>query len=110
VQSPAAYRWQDMLRLEVKCTDGKSLGQVKEIGPNWVMTEKVNEKEMERFYLPKSLVKGFDGKDVKFNITEEQAEKDFMRPGPPGPEEYDIYTTRETSPELQATVPRIPEA
>jgi hypothetical protein len=107
MQTPTTYRWEELVKRQVKCTDGADLGDIKATGPRWVMTEKVNEKEMERFYLPKYLVKGFNGKEVEFNVTEEQAEKDFMKPTPPAPGEYEIYNSPETAPGLETSVPRI---
>jgi hypothetical protein len=107
MQSATRFRWDELVRREVKAMDDASLGEIKQIGPGWVMTEKVNEKEMARFYLPKSLAKGFDGKVVRFNVTEEQAEKDFMKPVEPKPDEYEIYTTKDTPPGLDISVPSV---
>jgi hypothetical protein len=109
MQSATTYHWEELVKREVKCTDGASLGEIKGMGPRWVMVERVNEKEMARFYLPKYLVKGFDGKVVEFNVTEEQAEKDFMKPTPPAPGEYEIYNSPETPPGLETSVPMIGE-
>jgi hypothetical protein len=110
MQSATTYPWEELVKREVKCTDGASLGDIKGTGPRWVMTERVNEKEMARFYLPKYLVKGFNGKEVEFNVTEEQAEKDFMKPTPPAPGEYEIYNSPETPPGLETSVPMIRDA
>jgi hypothetical protein len=99
--------WRRGLEVEWERKDDGSLGGIRRGEESCVRTEGRNEKEMSRFYLPKCLVKGFDGKDVRFNITEEQAEKDFMKPVPPGPAEYEIYKTRETPLELETSVPRI---
>lgn len=107
MQSTATYRWDELVRREVRCTDGASLGLIKQIGPGWVMTERVNEKEMSRFYLPKALVNGFDGNVVRFNVTEEQAEKDFMKTSEPKPDEYDIYRTKDTPAGLDISVSSI---
>jgi len=107
MQNATTYRWAELVKRQVKCTDGASLGDIKEVGPRWIMAEKVNEKEMARFYLPMYLVKGFNGKEVEFNITEEQAEKDFMKPTPPAPGEYEIYNSPETPLGLETSVPRI---
>lgn len=107
MQSTTSHRWDELVRREVKTADGASLGEIKQIGPGWVMTERVNEKEMSRFYLPKALVKGFDGKAVVFDVTEDQAQKDFMKPSEPKPDEYEIYKTKETPPGLDISVPSI---
>jgi hypothetical protein len=57
-----AYRWEQLVKREAKATDEASLGEIKQLGPGWVMTEKVDDKEMARFYLPKCLVKGSTAK------------------------------------------------
>jgi hypothetical protein len=107
MQSTTSFRWDELVRKEVKGMDDVGLGEIKQFGAGWVMTEKVNDKEMARFYLPKALAKGFDGKVVRFNVTEEQAEKDFMKPTPPKPDEYQIYWTKETPAGLDISVPAI---
>lgn len=107
MQSVPTYRWEQMVKREAKAMDDASLGEIKQIGLGWVMTEKIDEKEMARFYLPKCLVKGFDGKVVRFDVTEADAEKNLMKPVPPGPDEYEIYKTKETSPALETSVPSI---
>ncbi len=96
-----------MVTREAMGEDDISLGEVKQIGQKWVMTEKLNEKEMSRFYLPKALVEGFDGKAVRFNMTEDQANKDFMRPLPPSFDEYDVYRTEKTPPTIESSIPSI---
>jgi len=107
MQSVPTYRWEQLVKRETKAMDDASLGEIKQIGPGWVMTEKIDEKEMARFYLPTCLVKGFDGKVVRFDVTEADAEKNLMKPVPPGPDEYEIYKTEETSPALETSVPSI---
>jgi hypothetical protein len=107
MQSATAYGWEQLVKREAKSMDDASLGEIKQTGPGWVMTEKVNEKEMARFYLAKWLVKGFDGTVVRFEVTEADAEKDFMKTVPPAPGEYEIYKTKDTPPELETSVPRI---
>jgi hypothetical protein len=107
MQSATTYRWEQLVKREAKSMDDASLGEIRQTGPRWVMTEKENEKEMARFYLAKCLVKGFDGEVVRFEVTEADAEKNFMMPFPPAPGEYEIYKTKDTPPELETSVPRI---
>lgn len=44
-----------------------------------------------KFYLPKQLVKGYDGEKLWFNITEDEAEDNFMKEPPPKQGEYSRY-------------------
>jgi hypothetical protein len=44
-----------------------------------------------KFYLPKHLVKGFDGETLWFNITQEDAEDNFKKDNPPKEGEYSRY-------------------
>jgi hypothetical protein len=104
-----SYGWDQMVTREARGEDDIGLGEIKQIGLKWVMTEKLDEKEMARFYLPKVLAKGFDGEFARFNITEEQAEKDFMRPLPPALDEYDVYRTQTTPASLDSSIPSMRE-
>jgi hypothetical protein len=105
MQSAGTSRWEQLVKREARSIDGASLGEIKQIGPAWVIPEKVSENEMTRFYLPKCLAKGFDGKVVAFEMTEADAEKNFMKPVTPGPGEYEICMTNETPLGLETSVP-----
>ena len=109
MQRVTSYGWDQMVTREARGEDDVGLGEIKQIGLKWVMTEKLDEKEMARFYLPKVLAKGFDGEFARFNITEEQAEKDFMRPLPPALDEYDVYRTQTTPASLDSSIPSMRE-
>jgi hypothetical protein len=109
MQRVTSFGWDQLVTREAVTEDGASLGAIKQIGLTWVMTEKMDEKEMARFYLPKVLVEGFDGNVVRFNTTEDQAERNFVRPLPPSRDEYDIYKTDSTPPSLMSSVPSIKE-
>jgi len=89
MQGVPTYRWEQPVKHEAKAVDDASLGEIKQIGSGWVMTEG-QRKGMTRFYLTKCLVKGFDGKVVRFDVTETDAEKNLMKPVPPGQDEYQI--------------------
>ena len=65
MQSVPTYRWEQLVKRDARGMDKASLGEIKQTGPGWAMTEKVDDKEMTRFYLPKCLVKGFDCKVTK---------------------------------------------
>jgi hypothetical protein len=44
-----------------------------------------------KFYLPKHLVKGYDGETLWFNITQQDAEDNFKKDNPPKEGEYSRY-------------------
>jgi hypothetical protein len=91
MQGVPTFRWEHLGKRKANATDDASLREIKQIGSGWVMTEKVDDKDMARFHVPKCLVEGFDGKVIRFDVTETDAEKNLMKPVPPGPDEYEIY-------------------
>ena len=84
--------WNNVLKKEARGNDDDDLGEVQEVGETYVLTQKgfANKK---RFYLPKYLVKGYDGHNLIFGLSKEQAKNRFMRDSPPKPEEYSMYKT-----------------
>jgi uncharacterized protein (TIGR02271 family) len=85
--------WDDVIKKEARGKNGEDLGEVQEIGPNYVLTQKgiINK---EKFYLPKSLVEGYDGHALYFSITEDEAKSEFIRDSPPLMTEYEKYEQR----------------
>jgi hypothetical protein len=84
------------------------LGTVKEVGKNYIVTEKglVNK---EKLFLPKYLVHGFDGTILWFNITEKEKGV-FKRETPPAYDEYSRYADQEAKTrEFEDTVPVVDE-
>jgi hypothetical protein len=84
--------WNNVIKKEARGNDDDNLGEVQEIGETYVLTQKgvANKK---RFYLPKYLVKGYDGHNLIFGLSKEQAKNRFMRDSPPTAEEYSMYKT-----------------
>lgn len=83
--------WKDILKKEARgYNKGDDLGEVQELGHNFVVTEK-GRISKHKFYLPKHLVKGFDGETLWFNITQEDAEDNFKKDDPPKEGEYSRY-------------------
>jgi hypothetical protein len=82
--------WNDMIKKEAKGMSNASFGDVRSVGPDFVYTEKGTVSKS-KYYLPKYLVRGFDGKTLWFNITEGQAEAEFKRDMPPSANEYERY-------------------
>ena len=84
--------WNDVIKKEVKGMNDFSLGEVQAVGPSFVITEK-GRVSKEKYYIPKYLVRGFDGKTLWFNVSEGQAETEFKRENPPTMSEYNKFRT-----------------
>jgi hypothetical protein len=89
---PAMTSWNEVTKKEAKGLNNFSLGEVEEIGPNFVLTQK-GTVTLSKYYIPKYLVRGFDGSTLWFNVTEGQAETEFKRDDAPNTTDYQKYRT-----------------
>ena len=95
-----SIEWKDIIKKEARGYEkGDNLGEVQDIGLEFVVTERGRLKK-HKFYLPKHLVKGYDGHTLWFNITEEEAENNFKKDNPPKEGEYSRYQTAPTTQQL----------
>jgi hypothetical protein len=86
-----SIEWKDIIKKEARGFEkGDDLGEVQEIGQEFVVTERGRVKK-NKFYLPKLLVAGYDGEVLWFNITEQEAEDNFKKDEPPQIGEYSRY-------------------
>ena len=86
-----SIEWKDIIKKEARgYVKGDDLGEVQEIGQDFVVTERGRVKK-NKFYLPKPLVAGYDGEVLWFNITEQEAEDNFKKDEPPPSGEYSRY-------------------
>lgn len=86
-----SIEWKDIIKKEARGYEkGDDLGEVQEIGQEFVVTERGRVKK-NKFYLPKPLVAGYDGEVLWFNITEQEAEDNFKKDEPPQMGEYSRY-------------------
>jgi hypothetical protein len=86
-----SIEWKDIIKKEARGYEkGDDLGEVQEIGQEFVVTERGRVKKS-KFYLPKLLVAGYDGEVLWFNITEQEAEDNFKKDEPPQMGEYSRY-------------------
>jgi hypothetical protein len=69
-------RWAEVIKKKARCLDGFDLGEVRQIDPDFIVTAKGVFKR-ESYCLPAGAVKLFDGSELWFAITEEDAEKEF---------------------------------
>ena len=86
-----SIEWKEIIKKEARGYEkGDDLGEVQEIGQEFVVTERGRVKK-NKFYLPKILVAGYDGDVLWFNITEQEAEDNFKKDKPPLMGEYSRY-------------------
>jgi uncharacterized protein (TIGR02271 family) len=79
--------WDDVIKKEARGSDDEDLGEVLETGHNYVLVQKgiINK---EKFYIPKNMVKSYDGSVLRFNIAKDEVKSRFMRDSPPTGNEY----------------------
>ena len=95
-----SIEWKDIIKKEARGYEkGDDLGEVQDIGLEFVVTER-GRVSKHKFYLPKHLVKGYDGHTLWFNITEEDAEDNFKKDRPPKEGEYSRYQTASSTQQL----------
>ena len=69
--------WNDVIKKEARGLNDADLGEVQEVNETIVVTEKGSINK-EKFYLPKSITHGYNGRILLFDITEEEAKGKFM--------------------------------
>ncbi len=70
--------WSAVIKKEARGLNGESLGEVKEANETEVIIEKgIIDKVL--FYIPKDLVKDYDGHTLRFKITEDDAKNRFAK-------------------------------
>ena len=95
-----SIEWKEIIKKEARGYEkGDDLGEVQDIGREFVVTQR-GRVSKHNFYLPKHLVKGFDGHTLWFNITEDEAEDNFKKDRPPQEGEYSRYQTASSTQQL----------
>jgi hypothetical protein len=64
---------ESLIKKEAKGIDDTDLGEIKEITPDSIITE-MNNKDKDKFIVPKNLVERFAEDSVLFQITENETE------------------------------------
>jgi uncharacterized protein (TIGR02271 family) len=74
--------WNDVIKKEARGSGDEDLGEVQEVGPNYVLVKKglINK---EKFYIPKDQVESYDGDTLHFRISEEEVKSKYMGEYPP---------------------------
>lgn len=72
-----SFDWNKVIKKEAKSNDNKELGEIQGTEYSCLVIERglVNK---EFFYIPKDLVENYDGKTVKFRISEEEIEEKYV--------------------------------
>jgi hypothetical protein len=66
--------WSDVIKKEARGIDDYDLGEVQEISEDYIITER-GMVDKTRFMIPKTLVSNFDGHNLHFNFSEQEASK-----------------------------------
>ncbi len=69
----ANMNWDDVIKKEARGINDANLGEVDEIQGDYIITKK-GIVGKDRFYLPKNLAIRFDGHNLWFNITKDEAD------------------------------------
>jgi uncharacterized protein (TIGR02271 family) len=74
--------WNDVIKKEARGSGDEDLGEVQEVGPNYVLVKRglINK---EKFYIPKDQVESYDGDTLRFRISEEEVQSKYMGDSPP---------------------------
>src|SRR6185312_5005075 len=74
--------WNDVIKKEARGSGDEDLGEVQEVGPNYVLVKKglINK---EKFYIPKDQVESYDGDTLRFRISETEMKSKYMGDYPP---------------------------
>ena len=89
--------WSEVIKKEARGLNNADLGEVQEVYETTVVTERGSISK-EKFYLPKSIPHGYNGRILLFDITEEEAKQKFTT---------EPTTTTASSTEGESKVPEI---
>src|SRR5437764_4000334 len=68
--------WNEVIKKEARGLNNADLGEVQEVHETIVITERGSINK-EKFYLPKSIPHGYNGRILLFDLTEEKAKQKF---------------------------------
>ncbi len=78
---------EEVLDKKAKGVKEAEFGKIKEITLHYILAQRVENKD--KFYLPRSLLKDFNKNELRFAITEHEANTKYKRDNPPSIEEYE---------------------
>ena len=82
----STINWDDVIKKEARGLNNADLGRVHGLSEPFVFTQR-GTLNKEKFYIPKSLVEGYDGVTLHFHVTEEEAKNMYMQGSSPIVEE-----------------------
>jgi uncharacterized protein (TIGR02271 family) len=97
--------WNDVIKKEARDSDDEDLGEVQETGQDYVLVQK-GMIHKEKFYIPKNMVKSYDGGVLRFDISKEEVKNRYMRDSPPIAEEYSSSSYRQEEDKSDSNVSR----
>jgi uncharacterized protein (TIGR02271 family) len=74
--------WDDVIKKEARGSGDEDLGEVQEVGQNYVLVQK-GMLSKQKFYIPKDQVQSYDGNTLRFRISEDDAKARYLRDSPP---------------------------
>ena len=82
--SSSTLDWSDIIRKEARGTNDEDLGEVQEVGENYILVQRglINK---DKFYIPKDMVESYDGDVLRFSVSEEDAKSRFLGDSAPPP-------------------------
>src|SRR6476646_369683 len=69
--------WNEVIKKEAKFLNDADFGEVQEVNENYILTQR-GTLSKEKFYLPKSIPHGYNGRILLFHITDEEAKEKFI--------------------------------
>jgi uncharacterized protein (TIGR02271 family) len=80
--SSSSIDWSDVIKKEARGSGDEDLGEVQEVGENYVLVQRglINK---DKFYIPKDMLESYDGNILRFSISEEDAKSRFLRDSAP---------------------------
>ena len=96
--------WNDVIKKEARGSGDEDLGEVQEVGSNYVLVQKglLNK---EKFYIPKDKVESYDGHKLRFRITEAEVQSKYMGDSPPSSLTTGTQSTADRTKVGETTVP-----
>jgi len=96
--------WNDVIKKEARGSGDEDLGEVQEVGSNYVLVQKglLNK---EKFYIPKDKVESYDGHKLRFRITEAEIQSKYMGDSPPSSLTTGTQSTADRTKVEETTVP-----
>jgi stress response protein YsnF len=99
--------WKNVIKKEVIGTDGLDLGEVVEIGDNFIVIQKglFNKR---RFVIPKSTAESFDGDILRVKVNEKEL-AGYEETADPAFKDYSKFKSSDMSKEMETRIPVIGE-